>query len=218
MRYAIFIVIFLFFPPSVVLAESKYVTEIRDIMFRTGPGTQYRITNAIKTGAQVEYISESEDGEWAQIRLQNGKEGWVLNHFLQGTPPSGILLAELQTKHQELSAKAEKLAQDNSSLETKLSEMTQELQQHQKTIETLSASYDTLKKESADFIALQADYNKTKSSYKEQKEKADKLENELATLYNDKRLKWFIAGAGVLVFGIIIGFVTKPQRRRSKLI
>lgn len=218
MRYAIMIAIYLFCSPMTLFAESKYVTEIRDIMFRTGPGTQYRITNAIKTGTQVEYISETEDGEWAQIKLPNGKEGWVLNHFLQDTPPSGILLSELQTKHQALSANAEKLTIDNSELQKKVSDLTRDLEQYQKKIGSLSSSYETLKKESADFITLQVDYKKTKASYDEQKEKAEKLENELAELYNDKRLQWFIAGVAVLVVGIIIGYIARPQRRRSKLI
>lgn len=218
MRYAVILFAFFFCMPTTLWAESKYVTEIRDIMFRTGPGTQYRITHAIKTGTQVEIISESDDDEWTQIRLPSGKEGWVLKHFLQEDPPSSILLAQLKDKHHELDVRAEKLSLENNELHQKINAMSQELDQHRQRVDTLNKDYDSLKKESADFLALQMDFKQTKEALRIQQDKADKMENELAKLYNDKRLWWFLAGAGVLFGGILIGFITKPQRRRSKLL
>ena len=86
----------------------------------------------------------------------------MLKHYLQNTPPSGILLSELQAKHETLTASKEKLTLENNELHQKIKEITQKLNQNQKTKDTLSKSYETLKKESADFITLQDDYKKTK--------------------------------------------------------
>ncbi len=216
MRYAVIISIYFLCIPMTILAESRFVTEIRDIMFRTGPGNEYRITNTLKTGTQVEIISETE--EWAQIRLPNGKEGWVLNRYLQSEPPSGNLLLELQADYKVINETAENLKTENKDLIKKIGELTHELKQHQETITTLKESYENLKQESADFLALQSDYSQTKDALKQQREKAQTCENELAKLYNDNRLKWFLIGAGVLLGGIVLGFVTKPQRRKSKLL
>ena len=109
------------------------------------------------------------------------------------------------------------LKDENRTLMEKSDKLAAELSQRQNELATLNTNYENLKNESAAFLELQADHKKTVADLSVQTEKAERLENELASVYNDKRLKWFLLGAGVLLIGIIIGFVTKPQRRRSAL-
>jgi hypothetical protein len=52
----------------------------------------------------------------------------------------------------------------------------------------------------------------------EQTQKASKYEEDLTKLLWNKNIKWFLSGAGVLILGFIIGFMTKRQRRRSSLL
>ncbi|MCJ7541033.1 MAG: hypothetical protein MUO88_15375, partial [Desulfobacterales bacterium] len=82
----------------------------------------------------------------------------------------------------------------------------------------LGTSYETLKRESKQFLDLQAKYKESTSKLAAQTQKAEKYEDELTKLLWNKNIKWFLGGAGVLILGFIIGFSTKRQRRHSSLL
>ena len=106
---------------------------------------------------------------------------------------------------------------ENRALTEKSDKLAAELSQRQNDLTTLNGAYETLKKESAGFLELQTNHKKAVAELSDQKEKIDQLESELASVYNDKRLNWVLVGAGVLLIGMVIGFIVKPQRRRSIL-
>lgn len=215
MRFSVILGVFLLILPATLKAETQYVKEIREITLRTGPGTQFKITAMIKSGRPVTVIEQTDD--WTRIQLESGKEGWVLKRFLQKGIPDRLALAELRQKHQALLQESKILRQENLQLKETTGKIGTDLASNRKSFEELSASYELLKKASSDFLTLQTDYKKTSAQLAKEKSRADQFENELATLYNDRRMTWFLTGAGVLVIGIIIGFITKPQRRRSVL-
>jgi SH3 domain protein len=216
MRYALVLGVFLFVLPITLYAETRYVSEVREITLRTGPGTEYKITAMIQSGTPMTVLEQSE--EWARVQLPGDKEGWVLTQFLQTKIPDAILLENLQKKHDSLSADADILTAENRELKEKVAALTSELDSCQGDYDTLNTTHDTLQADSAEFLELQTIHKSTVKELAAQTEKADRLEEELSGLINDKRLKWFLLGAGVLLVGIVIGFITKPQRRRSSLL
>ena len=216
MRCALVLGIFLFVLPITLHAETRYVSEVREITLRTGPGAEYKITSMIKSGTPMTVLEQSED--WTRVQLTGDKEGWVLAQFLQTKVPDAILLENLQKKHVSLSAEANTLTTENQDLREKVATLTTDLDSYRGRYDTLNATHETLKTESTDFLELQTTHETTLKELATQKEKADRLENELSSLITDKRLKWFLLGAGVLLVGIVLGFITKPQRRRSSLL
>lgn len=215
MRHAVIWSVFLLFLPMTLCAETKYVSEIREITLRTGPGTEYKITEMVKSGTPMTVMEKA--GDWTQVRIEDEKDGWVLSRFLQSTVPDSIALKKLQRTHSVLKDEAGVLRDENRAIMEESNKLTAALSQCQNELAALSSNHENLKTESATFLELQANHKKTVAALSEQKESAEQLENELASVYNDKRLKWFMLGAGVLLIGIIIGFITKPQRRRSVL-
>ena len=215
MRHAVILICLLLFLPMSLYAETRYVSEIREITLRTGPGTEYKITEMVKSGTPMTVMEQT--GDWTRVQIEDDKDGWVLSRFLQSTVPDSIALKKLQRTYSALKDEAGALRDENRALMEKTDKLAAELSQRQDELAVLNTTYESLKNESATFLELQATHSKTVADLSEQKEKADRLENELASVYNDKRLKWFMLGAGVLLIGIIIGFITKPQRRRSAL-
>ena len=82
----------------------------------------------------------------------------------------------------------------------------------------ISKSYDTLKKESADFLELKSKYELTSSQLSDQTKKAGELEEELSKLLSHRSIIWFLSGAGVLILGILVGFSARRQRRKPSLL
>ena len=216
MRCALVLGVFLFLLPITLYAETRYVSEVREITLRTGPGAEYKITSMIKSGTPMTVLEQSEN--WTRVQLTDDKEGWVLTQFLQTKVPDAILLENIQKQHDLLSVKANTLTTENQDLKEKVAALTADLDSYRSKYDTLDATHEALKTESADFLELQTTHETLTNELATQKAKADRLENELSSLITDKRLKWFLLGAGVLIVGIALGFITKPQRRRSSLL
>lgn len=196
-------------------AETKYVSEIRKITLRTGPGTEYKISAIIPSGRALEILQANE--EWTMVRISDGKEGWVLSQFLQADIPSSLALAQLQAKYQAAVEKKSNLETENARLKEQESSLESELSTTRDALAQLETDHKKLKKESANFITLQNQYKAASELLAKTKERADKFEKDYTILYNDKRIKWVLVGIGVLLLGFIIGYSAKPQRRRTSL-
>jgi len=50
---------------------------------RSGPGTAYTIAGALQTGDSAEIIGKNENGDWWEIALNNGQQGWVFGQLME---------------------------------------------------------------------------------------------------------------------------------------
>jgi len=199
-----------------VLAENKYVNDTMKITMRTGPANDKKIITLLGIGHKVEVLKPG-DG-WTLVRLTNGKEGWVISRFLTDKIPSDIELKVLKSKHKALMVKAVKMQEENSSLKAENKELSTGLASGRKKLQKTSNDYEALKRGSKKFLELQSKFKASSSNLAKQTKKADKLEDELTKILWNQNIKWFLSGAGVLIFGFIIGFSTRRQRRRSSLL
>lgn len=196
-------------------AETVYVSEIKEITLRAGPGVQFKITAFIRSGTPL--TLQEAGAQWTQVQTPGGKEGWVLTRYIQEDLPSGVKLAQLQKKYQRTAAENTRLASENKALQQKTGSLEKELSTTRNTAEKVKSDYDKLRKDSSQFISLKAKYKSTADALDKTKAKADKIESQLSRLYDDKRIWWFLSGAGVLLLGYIFGYSTKSQRRKPSL-
>lgn len=201
---------------GVVWAETMYVSDTIKIMLRTGPGVDHKIIAMIRSGEEVEVIEPDE--KWTRVRLPSGKEGWILSRFLTSKQPSRILLERLKENHKALSLQVASLLEENTKLKKENRRFGLKLAENEEVLAMVSKSYETLKTESAEFLELKSNYEKTASQLANQTEKLKKTEKELTKLLLHQNIKWFLSGAGVLVAGFILGFSAKRQRRKSSLL
>ena len=207
----------LFLLSTAVLAETNYyINDSMKITMRTGPATDRKIIALLGVGQEVEVLKS--ENEWTMVRLPNGKEGWVISRFLTGQTPASIQLEALMKNHSTLQTKAASLMEENKALKAGNKKLGIDLNTNETKQRSLSKSYETLKKDSKQFLALQAKYKESTSKLVAQTQKAEKCEDELTKLLWNKNIKWFLGGAGVLILGFIIGFSTKRQRRHSSLL
>jgi len=192
-----------------------YVSDILKLTVRAGKGQDYKIISVIQSGQTVDVL-QPED-KWALVRLNDGKEGWVLTRYLTRKITNNVKLQWLQKKHKTLTVQAATLLEENTKLKKKKKELDFMLNKADKSVEELNKSYDTLKTESADYIKLKSKHTKAASQLAEYAEKSELLEKELTKLEFKRTIRWFLAGAGVLLLGFLIGFGTKRQRRRTTL-
>ena len=201
---------------TAVLAETRYISDSMKITMRTEPGNDRKIISLLRIGQKVELLKPGD--EWSLVRLGNGKEGWVISRFLTDKTPSDIALERLKSKHNALTTRSASLQEEDNLLKEENKRYSTELAATQKQLQDLSRAHETLKTEASEFLELKSKYKKSVLELAEQTKKAEQFEEELNKLFWSQNIKWFLSGAGVLIFGFLIGFSTKRQRRRSSLL
>jgi len=160
--------------------ETRYISDLMEITLRTGPGTGRKIIAMLPSNLKVEILGQN--GQWTRVRTPEGKEGWVVSRFLTTETPKSIKLERLQKKYAELSRRAETLATENTELKAKNEELSTQLAEKTRAFDELNSTYQTLRAESAEFLAVKEKYQKTAARLAEQTTKAEKLESELSKL------------------------------------
>ena len=78
------------------LAEPAWVSGEVRLNLRSGPGNQYRILGALKTGDSVQVLERGE--KWTKIQTAAGEDGWIPGGYLNPQPPPAIRLEELEVE------------------------------------------------------------------------------------------------------------------------
>ncbi len=208
--------IFVIFINHTAWADKLYITDILKLRLWDGKGSGHSVVKIVGSGDVVDVISR--DGKWAQVRTSDGKEGWLQSRFLVSKMTHSRRLARLERKHKAMIIQNSVLLEENAKLKTENNNLQTELDRIEKTSSELTESFESLKTESAGYVALKAKYDKISSQQNEQVKKVKKLEDELENYKTNYTIRWFLTGAGVLCFGVIVGLSARRKPRRSLLI
>ena len=208
--------LFFLFATSDCLAETMYVTDLMEITMRTGRGVGNKIIAMLESGQRVRVLEANDD--WTLVELSDGKQGWVLSRFLTRSEPKSSLLEKLQQKHDKLAEDSKVLKEENAVLKSENNSLKSELETRNKAFEELSVKYNTLKKESAEYIELKASEKEARQKAGVLSSKTQQLEEDVSRLRTQQSIRWFVAGAGVLFVGFLIGLISRRKRRRSSLL
>ena len=201
---------------AAAMAESKYVSEDFEITMRTAPGTDRKIIALVPSGSRVEVVNAGD--EWSEVRLANGKQGWVLSRYLTNQLPKELVLQRLQQKHNsvveqndELKKKVEALSAENQMLKSQLN-------QTQGDLTELGKAHETLKSESSEYLKLKAKYEQAVKQMNAALEKAEKAQSDFNKIANNQINRGMLYGGGLLVIGFIAAWILKRPKRKSPLL
>jgi SH3 domain protein len=187
-------------------AETLYITDRINATFRGGPGTQYSIVKGLPSGTSVEILEHGE--KWSRVIEEKGAEGWVLTQWLVPNPTKGVLLEKLDATHKKLVKAHTDLKEQRAGLKKENADLKSQLAGSEKSSASSEQAYQELKKKSANFMQLEEDYKETKNQLDNLSKKADILNDRLTK----KNMIWFLAGAGVLLIGFIIGSSSRKKK------
>jgi SH3 domain protein len=202
--------------PALSGAETVYVSEDFEITMRTGPGTERKIISLVQSGKALEVIEKGE--EWSRVRAPNGKEGWVLNRYLTASQPSAMVLARVRQDYDVLAAKYEDLKARYGELDAQKKVSDADLSQNSQDLQELSAAYENLKKESADFLKLKQRHEEVTAELEAEKNRSAKLDDENMQMKRNRIINWVWTGGGILFAGFLMGLFSSSRRKpRSSL-
>jgi SH3 domain protein len=197
------------------MAETGYISDQLEVTLRSGKSTGHNIIRMLRSGTPVEVLEQDKDSGYSLISAQ-GKEGWVLTRYLMKGPVARDQLAEAEKKLAEL-----ELA--NRKMTTAMQALNQGKDKTEKERSSLEDDYRKTSQELAEIKRTASSALAIDSENKDLKSRLVALERNLQTLQQENEsLKdrtardWFMVGAGVVLFGILVGLVIPRIRWRKK--
>ncbi len=190
-------------------AETRYVNDIMKITFRTGPGIAHKVLDEVPSGERVEVLRT--ENTWSQVRLTDGRTGWVLNRFLTGDRPKTLQLKQAKEKAAELTERMSKLSAQNEQLKTENESLKETVEKTRADLTEVRRSYENLKDNCGDYLQMKEAYETTEKSLSAQRKRLEVVEKRL----RERNIYLFLSGAGVLVLGFLVGRGGRGGRRRS---
>ncbi|MBN2568408.1 MAG: TIGR04211 family SH3 domain-containing protein [Deltaproteobacteria bacterium] len=197
-----------------------YVSDKLEVPLRTGPGPKYKIVSMLQSGQMVEVVSE-EDG-WSNVLSMEGsgkKEGWILSRYLMKREPWEMLVKDLETENVRLREILIPMEEELGKTKTRNADLAAALKERTDELETLKANYASLRKDASGFLELRTRFEKTRSDLVRIKGELARATEENKLLQSSHRNKWFLAGALVLLLGLLIGLIMgrREKKRPSTL-
>lgn len=204
--------------PTVLCAavgDTMYVSDELLITFRTQPSNRGDIIRNLSTGTPMQVLEMPEESEWARVRLQNGREGWVRKQYLQNRPVAGD---RLEAANREV----EQLTRTVADLRARLETLQEARNEAETSSETLEQRVQTLTQELAEIRRVSAGALETAAENRRLTELNARLRGELDELVAerdrieaDAEQRELMIGGGLVLLGLILGIVLKSRPRRS---
>lgn len=215
--------------PSLLPAQSGYVSDVLFLTFREGPGNSYAIMKRLKSDTPVSVLEEQ--GGYYKVELESKEKGWVDKRFISFDTPKTIIIEALKQENKALEDKILELETrlqsvpnpsptgENESgekirdLEASLAPETDETEKMSTALP--DAKERTLIEESGKFQQIVKENNALQK-------KNEALAAELADLKSkgprplkSDMIKWFLFGVGVLLLGWLFGHTVSINKRRG---
>ena len=210
-------------------ADTRYVSDRLIISVRDGQNQNATVLGYIETAAPVDILEEKED--LLRIRTEDGIKGWVQAKYIVSEKPKVLIIENLKNEISALKKESETFKNEQDFASDTLSKTKK---MYQKEIEELKEEVNVNQrfaaKAKSDFIQLNKKHtnflkhSKNTEELIDEVEKLKKLNAELNTevksLRKDRknplksnRIQSFIAGAGVLLFGFMLGGSARGKKR-----
>jgi len=205
-------------PAGRAIAETQYVSDQLIITLRRGEGDQYKILKTLKTGTPVEVLQEgAKDHDF--VRTLDGTEGWVLKQYLTDETPKLTIIARLEKEGEQLREQVSQLKNQQEDLTAKLENSRKDLAggnaafaDIQMELNKVQAKYDDLHAKAANVVELAEERDRLTVHNDQLAVEVAQLRQENENMLFTGAVKWFLAGAAVLLVGIILGKTSRKKK------
>ena len=197
---------------SPLWAKTMFITDRIEVGVRSGIGIEQKFVASVKTGDRVEVLEG--DQNWTKVKLQNGTVGWVATRFLVDQVRTATTM-DPKTQEELKGVKDQNLA------------LSKQLENYQQEREKLLKENEEGKK--ALLVLQQEKHGQVAPELNQLKARNDQLEKQIIDLkqqaasnpqrgktqYLNERILWFLSGSGVLLVGLILGWLASRRKKKT---
>lgn len=198
-------------------AATQYVSDELTVYVRSGPGTKFRILRGLKSGKAVNVTGNEVEG-WLPVQMPDKSTGYVLKNQLKRSPVAKDQLAaalrerdKLRDQVSELKASLASTSSDGRKKNAAYSKLLAEY-------DALQARFAKLERTSRRAVEIEAENTSLSDEVQTLEAERDRLRIEVGTLRSNSNRDWFIAGAAIILLGMVLGLLIPKirwQRRDS---
>jgi len=202
--------------PVFGFAETSWVSDQFEITMRSGPSTENAIILMLTSGTALEVLESDAGNGYAKVRTASGREGWVLSRYLMSQQPARERIVGLTEELNRARARADSLSGQFETVKQQQGADSAQIRGLQQDNAALASELEELKRISADVLAINTDNQGLRQRLSDAEIKMNMLEEENHVLRSRQNRDWFIAGAAVLVAGMIVGLIIPRIRLRRR--
>ena len=195
--------------------EFQYVSDQLIITLRTGQGSSYQILKTLPSGTRLEILEMTDTG-YANVRTEDGTEGWIRSQYLIKEPIARLKLERAENRVERLKTQNKKLKEELGTLRKDKSALDKERTGLLKKTKDAESELARLSQVAAKPILLDKENRDLQQKNVALEKKLQILSQENQVLKDRSQREWFIAGAGVLLGGIILGLIVPKVRWKKK--
>ncbi len=183
---------------------------------RSGKSTSHKVIKMLPSGTALAVLDTDKESGYSHVKTNTGLEGWVITRYLLNEPVARERLAKAE-------ATIEQLRAEQSSNQARLSNLSGSQQSLDKSNKALTTENKKLKQDltrirqtAGNALNLENENQSLKKKLFSIERDYQLLQQQTEALKDRSDRDWFIAGAGVLIVGMMMGFVFPKLRWRKK--
>ncbi len=200
-------------PASAADPVKMYVVDEMIFSLRGDKQPGAALVGRVKTSQMVNVTRT--DGEWSQIKLEDGTTGWLQSRFLTNEPPISLQSRQALAQNQTLASRLDALQKENAKLQEQTQSLAAALKEKESALEKSESERRRQVQESADYAGLKSRYEQSRKELATLKAEVDSLTAASDEASNQRRLKWLLAGGGVLLAGWLAGMISGRRKRHG---
>lgn len=196
--------------------QSAWVTDEFEVTLRTGPSTSNAIRVSLSSGTRLEILETLPEEGYTRVRTQGGTEGWVITRYLMNEPSAREQLADLTAQLSSASDEGSSLATQLNGIRSEYREAEQTISRLEREKTELEAEIAEIRRTAANVLAIDSQNKVLQEDLTNSQISIDRLNEEVRTLSGQSTRNWFVAGAGVLVIGMLLGLWLPRMRTKRR--
>ena len=206
-----------FFLSTIASADSiVYITDQVDIPIRSDKSFGDNIIRSLPSGSELSLLQITDNNVWAKIKYDD-TVGWIIASYLSKDPPAREELKKLKRTHNANKLLISKFEDEKATLEKEIMSLKNEnanlIVQNSKS----QAEKAHIEQIYEDALKLEHENERLIQETLQLKTELQLAENNTQIEKDTSQRNWFIVGALVLFFGMLIGYLVPGlvKRRRN---
>ena len=197
-------------------AETAWVSDVFYVPLRSGPSDSNRIVHkGLASGTVLEVIEEDPAAGFTHVRTASGVDGWIGTQYVVHEPVAALALPAANKRIQALEQQLSQRGQTLSQLQSTSSEASSTNDALTAQVAALQTELAEIKRVSVGSIAEHTRNQELTTLNARLRSEVDRLIEETQSLQNSQQQRWLLIGGGLVLGGLLAGFVIKARPRRS---
>jgi SH3 domain protein len=195
-------------------ADTFYVSDMLTVALRAGPSDETPVIyRGLAIGARITLLERDAISGFVRVRTDAGLEGWLPADHLAGEPPARGQLAAANREVARLNGVVAELRQE---LERRAGDAdANSVTPVHESLERLREDVAELRRVSTVSLETESVNHRLTELNAQLRQEIETLALELQDLRARSAQRWLLSGAGLVVFGFLLGLLVRGRSRRG---